>query len=141
MINKIKQSINQAGSLIKEQASAFGEAARQKGDSILNDWISILPKLKEHGLDTTFFAVSVSINPTLDVELQGEAKKFNIEYIEQILKEAKGNTPLKIVFNSIKTALQLYKRTDFEPLNPLIVRLKVRLSPEVRVSYGEQLME
>lgn len=141
MINKLKQSISIAGGLIREQANALGDAAKQKGYSIINDWISILPKMESYGLNTTFFSLSVSLNPTLDVELTGEAVKFNKEYLEQLIEENKTSTPISLVLNSIKTTYQLHQQTGFETLNPLMIRIKVRLSPEVRVSYGTQLSE
>lgn len=141
MIERIKQSITSAGDLIKEQANALGDAAKQKGYLIINDWISILPKMESYGLKTTFFSLSVSINPTLEVEMKGEAEKFDKEYCEKIIEENKGSTPMNLAFNAIKSTYQLYQRTEMKTLDPLIIRLKVRLSPEVRVSYGEQVTE
>ena len=141
MIDKIKKSFTTAGDLIKEQASAIGDAAKQKGFLIINDWISVLPKMESYGLETTFFSLSVSINPTLEVELKGDAEKFDQAYCEKLIEENKGSTPMNLAFNAIKTTNQLYRRTGMKTLNPLILRLKVRLSPEVRVSYGEQITE
>jgi len=141
MIGKFKQSISQAGELIKEQAAAFGDAAKQKGYNIINDWISILPKLMSYGFDVSFFSLSVSINPTLDVELTGDAKQFDIARIEECLEDSKGSTPLNLVFSAIKTTYQFHQKAELETLNPLCVRIKVRLSPEVRVSYGEPICE
>ncbi len=141
MINKFKQTFTNAGDLIKEQASALGDAAKQKGYSIINDWISILPKMKEYGLETSFFSLTVSINPTLEVELTGDAEKFTKDYVESLKEEAKGSTPMTLVFNSIKTTYQLHQQADLGTLNPLTVRIRVRLSPEIRVSYGEPICE
>ncbi len=141
MIKKIKQSISNAGDLIKEQANALGDAAKQKGYLIINDWISILPKMESYGLSTTFFSISVSLNPTLDVELSGNAEKFNKEYLDQLIEENKGSTPMNLVFSAIKTTYQLHQQTGFQTLDPLTVRVKVRISPEIKVSYGVQVTE
>ena len=141
MIDKVKQTISSAGDLIKEQATALSDAAKQKGYTIINDWISILPKMKEYGLETSFFSLTVSINPTLEVELTGDAEKFNKEYVEQLREESKGSTPMTLVFNSIKTTYQLHQRAELGTLNPLTVRIRVKLSPEIRVSYGEPICE
>ncbi len=141
MIGKFKKSISHAGEVIKEQAAALGDAAKQKGYDIIGDWISILPKLKSYGFEVSFFSLSVSINPTLEVELVGEAEKFDMEYIEKLLEESKGSTPLNLVFTSIKTTHQFHQRAELETLNPLCVRIRVRLSPEIRVSYGEPICE
>ncbi|MEO1258175.1 MAG: hypothetical protein AAFZ15_05235 [Bacteroidota bacterium] len=141
MLDKLKKSFTTAGDLIKEQATALGDAAKQKGYSIINDWISILPKMESYGLETTFFSLSVSINPTLEVEMKGDADKFDQEYCEKLIEENKGSTPMNLAFNAIKTTYQLYRQTEMKTLNPLILRIKVRISPEVRVSYGEQITE
>ena len=98
MIDKIKKSFSSAGDLIKEQATALGDAAKQKGYSIINDWISILPKMESYGLETTFFSLSVSINPTLEVEMKGDADKFDQEYCEKLIEESKGSTPMNLAF-------------------------------------------
>ncbi len=141
MIEKFRQSINQAGEVIKEQAAALGDAAKQKGFSIINDWISILPKMKSYGLEVSFFSLSVSINPTLEVELIGDAETFDKEYIEKLIEESKGSTPMNLVFSSIKTTHQLHNKAEIGTLNPLCIRVRVRLSPEIRVSYGEPICE
>ena len=141
MIGKIKQSINNAGELIKEQANALGDAARQKGFAIIEDWVSILPKMNAYGLETTFFSVSVSLNPTLDIELSGDPEKFDKEYLETLIEETKKSTPMNLVFSSIKTTQQLLQRNKLPVQRPLTVRIKVRLSPEIRVSYGIQVTE
>lgn len=141
MIEKIKNSFNRTGELIKEQAAALGDAAKQKGYNLINDWISILPKLKEYGLETSFFSLSVSLNPTLEMELTGDASKFDVVYLDEIIEETKSVTTLNLVFSSIKTTQQLFNNTTHETLNPLTVRIRVRLSPEIRVSYGEPVCE
>lgn len=141
MIEKIKNSFNRTGELIKEQAAALGDAAKQKGYNLINDWISILPKLKEYGLETSFFSLSVSLNPTLEMELTGDASKFDVVYLDELIEETKSVTTLNLVFSSIKTTQQLFNNTTHETLNPLTVRIRVRLSPEIRVSYGEPVCE
>ncbi len=141
MLDKFKKSISQAGEVIKEQAAALGDAAKQKGYDIINDWISILPNLMSYGFEVSFFSLSVSINPTMEVELVGDAEKFDKEYIEKCLEESKGSTPLNLVFTSVKTTYQLHQKAELETLNPLCVRIRVRLSPEIRVSYGDPIVE
>ena len=141
MINKFKETIQQAGGVLKEQALSLGDAAKAKGSSIVNEWIANIPGMEKQGLKVTYFSLGVSISPVLEVELQGQASDFSIEKINEILTEVKGSTPLTLVFNSVKTAAQLYERAELVPIDPLTVRIRVRISPEIKVSYGIPICE
>ena len=141
MIGKFKETIQQAGGVLKEQALSLGDAAKAKGSAIVNEWISNIPGMEKYGLQTTYFSLGVSISPTLEVELQGKTADFPLERLREILAEVKGNTPLSLVFSSMKTTVQLYQRAEIEAIDPLTVRVRVRLSPEIRVSYGIPICE
>ncbi|MCB0522681.1 MAG: hypothetical protein H6577_13695 [Lewinellaceae bacterium] len=141
MFDKFKQSIQQAGDVIKEQAASIGDAAKEKGYQIIETWISTIPKLEAYGFKTTFFSLSVSINPTLEVEMQAPPAKFEMDRINEILKENKDSTPVNLVFTAIKTTKQLHTRSRVALLSPLTVRISVRFSPEVRVSYGKPIVD
>ena len=140
MFDKIKHTISTAGEALKEQATSMGEAAKEKGFQIIEGWISNLPKLEAYGFKTTYFSVAVSINPTLEVEMQSEFEAFPLGRIEAILTENKGNTPVNLVFTAIKTTLLLHEKARVVTLNPMTVRITVRISPEVRVSLGSPLI-
>lgn len=141
MIDKFKLTIQQAGDVLKEQALSLGDAAKAKGSSIVNEWISNIPGMEKHGLKTTYFSLGVSISPVLEVELQGLSEDFTLDKIKVILEEVKGNTPLSLVFSSVKTSVQLYQRAELEPIDPMTVRIRVRLSPEIKVSFGIPICE
>lgn len=141
MFEKFKQGINLAGETLKEQAVSLGEAAKEKGFQIIDQWISILPKLEAYGFKTTYFSLSMSLNPTLDIEVRSSPETFPTGRIEAILNENKGNTPINLVFTAVKTTLQLREKARIEALDPLTVKIKVRLSPEIKVSLGNPIME
>ena len=141
MFEKIKETIAQAGETLKEQAHSIGEAAKEKGSQIINQWISILPKLEAYGFKTTYFAFNLSINPTLEVEMQSSSGAFPMGRIQAILDENKGNTPINLVFNTMKTTVQLHERARIEAIEPMTVKIRVKLSPEIRVSYGNPILE
>ncbi len=142
MFDKIKQTINTAGDTIKEQASAIGEAAKEKGFQIIENWISTLPKLEAYGFKTTYFSLAVSINPTLEVEMQSDHSAFPLGRVEAILAENKGsNSPVNLVFTALKTTLLLHEKARIEAINPLTVRISVRISPQVRVSLGNPIID
>ncbi len=136
MIDKILQTINSARDTLKEQANSLGEAAKEKGFKIIEGWISILPKLEAYGFKTTYFSFAISINPTLEVELQSDVEAFPLGRVEAILAENRKGGPVNLVFTALKTTILLHEKARVEPVNPLTVRISVRLSPEVRVSLG-----
>ncbi|MBI1223870.1 MAG: hypothetical protein GC192_01420 [Bacteroidetes bacterium] len=142
MFEKIKQTISTAGETIKEQASALSEAAKEKGYQIIDTWISTLPKLEAYGFKTNYFSLAVSINPTLEVEMQSDYSAFPIGRVEAILAENKGSSsPVNIVFTALKTTLVLHEKARIEAVNPLTVRISVRISPEVRISLGNPIID
>ena len=141
MFEKIKSTMQQAGDTIKGQAIALGEAAKEKGFQIIETWISIIPKLEAYGMNANYFSVSLSINPMLEVELQAFTADFPEERILLLLEENKDNTPLRLVFSAIKTTYQLHKKALIQMQEPLSVKIKVRLSPEIKVSLGRATLD
>ncbi len=141
MFEKIKKTINDAGESIIEQANSLGEAAKEKGYQFIDGWISTLPKLEAYGFKTTYFAMSVSINPTLVIEMRSDYEAFPLGRVDAILAENKGNSPVNLVFTAVKTTLLLHEKARIEAVNPLTVRVSVRFSPEVKVSLGNPIIE
>lgn len=142
MFEKIKQTISNAGENLYEQAASIGEAAKEKGYHIIENWITMLPKLEAYGFKTTYFALSVSINPTLNVEMRSDYEKFPIGRIDAILAENKGlNSPINLVFTAVKTTVMLHEKARIEAVNPLTVKVSVRFSPEIRVSFGNPIID
>ncbi len=138
MFEKIKQTIITAGECIKEQATSPGEAAKEKWMGIIDTWISTLPKLEAYGFKTNYFGISMSLNPTLEIEMQSLSDAFPIGRVEAILAENPGGSPVNIVFNAVKSAIKLHENARIGRLDPMTVRILVRLSPEVKVSFGVQ---
>jgi hypothetical protein len=137
MFDKIKQTINSAGESIKEQASSISESAKEKWMGMIDSWISTLPKLEAYGFKTHYFGVSMSLNPTLEIEIQSSVEAFPLGRIEAILTENPSSSPINIVFTAIKNAMKLYQSARIGPLNTMTVKISVRLSPEVKVSFGK----
>ena len=86
MLEKIRESIQQAGDLLREQAANVGETAKEKAYQLIENWVNALPKMEELGLEVTSFSIGVSINPTLEVELKGTHEDFSLSRIEYILE-------------------------------------------------------
>jgi hypothetical protein len=53
------------------------------------------------------------------------------------LKDNKGSAAMVSVFTTVKSTYTLYKSTG-NPLNdPLIIRLKIKITPEIKVTIGQ----
>jgi hypothetical protein len=140
MIDKLKNTLEQAGNVLKEQANLLGDSAKEKAYSLIEEWVMILPKLEASGLDITSFGTSISISPALLVELKGNHSDFTKARLEELLEEHKYSTPIRLVFNSIKTTYNLHDKSGSSIEEPLIVKIKVGLSPEINVFIGNPLI-
>ena len=63
------------------------------------------------------------------------------ELIAQRLREHKGETALTTVFTAVRTAYRLQRQTKAQLNDPLILKIIVRLNPEVRVVLGQPVLE
>lgn len=127
--------------MLRNQATSLKDGAKDKGYQIIEDWLQIFPKLEIYGLEITSFALSVAISPSLDVELRGKNANFSQDRLQQILDENRKSTALTSVFSTIKTAYSLHRRTYATLRDPLIVKIRIRISPEIKVIIGMPSME
>ena len=141
MIDKIKKTLQDVTEAVKEQASTIGEGAKEKTYQVIEDWLKIFPKLEIYGLEMTSMALSVAISPALEAELMGEHKNFPIERLDQILEKEGKNPAMFSVFNTIKSTYNLHRKTYASLKDPLIVKIKIRISPEIKVFLGKPVIE
>ena len=139
--SKIIHALQEASGAIKSQAASISEGAREKSNQIIEEWLGIFSKLEHYQLKMNSFSVSLGFSPGLEAELQGWHADFTPERLEQILKEVKGNPGLLSVFTTVKTTYALYRKTNLPLVEPLIVRVRVRLAPEISVFIGKPLIE
>ena len=140
MIDKLKNTLNQAGNVIKEQATMLSDSAKEKAFNLIEEWVMILPKLEASGMEITSFGISVSISPTLEVELKGKHADFSQKKLSKLIEEHKLSTPLRLVFSTIKTTYNLHEKSGSSIEEPLIVKIKVGISPEINVFIGMPLI-
>ncbi len=141
MIDKIKQTIRELTDAVQEQASTFGENAKEKGYQIIDEWLQIFPKLELYKLEITSFSLGVAISPLVEVELVGKHEDFTKERLQQIMEETRRNTALSLVFSTINMAYSMHRKTYATLRDPLIVKIKIKISPEVRVFIGEPMIQ
>ena len=141
MIDKLKQAIQEAGELLKDQASSIGEGAKERSYQLIDDWLQVFPQLELYGLEITSFALSVAISPSVEVELVSKHENFTKERLDQIIAENKGKATILSVFNTIKTTYQFHRKIYANLREPLIVKIRIRLSPEIQVFVGEPIIQ
>jgi hypothetical protein len=149
MLDKIKQSVaatsdafkgqvTQLTDTVKEQANQLTESVREKTSALIEDWIQIFPKMENYGLHMTAFGVKMGISPALECELTGEAEDFTIESLDGMIEDAKGNSPLILVFKTIRMTYDWHRRTGSEQhFDKVFVKISVQLTPEVIVYLGQ----
>jgi hypothetical protein len=157
MLEKFKKSINTATDSLKEQAvqltdsmketvrektTELSDAVREKTNQLFDDWLQIFPNLENYGLKVMSFGFCMGISPALDVELRGSAADFTLDRLELILAEVEGNRALSTVFKAIKTTYSLHAKTgsDYHNFDVILLKLSIRITPEVKVYLGQPLL-
>lgn len=141
MIDKLKRTFQEATEMLKDQAANLGEGAKERTYKLIDEWLQIFPKLEIYGLEITSFSLSVAISPSLEVELTGKHEDFTPEKLEEILKEDGKNAAMFSVFNTIRMTYSLHRKVYAALKEPLIVKIKLRISPEIKVFIGEPIIQ
>jgi hypothetical protein len=137
MIDRLKKAFQEASDAIKEQAGSLGENAKERGYQYIEEWLQIFSRMQGYGLEMVNFSLTVALSPSLEVEMRGRHQDFTPENVEKILKDNKGSAAMVSVFTTVKSTYTLYKSTG-NPLNdPLIIRLKIKITPEIKVTIGQ----
>ena len=136
MIEKIWQTLHDATGMLKDSASSIGQGAREKTQEVIEEWLKVFPKLEAYGFQVTSFSLGVSINPSLEAELRAQHDAFPPERIEQYLVDTRASTAMQLVFTTVKSTYGLYRKANLPLRGELIVRLRIRISPEIRVIIG-----
>lgn len=141
MIDKIVKTLQDAGDSLREQASNIGTGAKEKTYTMIEDWLKVFPQLEIYGLKVESFALGVALSPSLEVDLKGAHADFSEKRLEELLAKEENSTALRTVLSTIKTTYSLHRRIYADLQEPLIVKIRVRISPEVKVFIGEPLIQ
>ncbi|MBK7808084.1 MAG: hypothetical protein KA270_03085 [Saprospiraceae bacterium] len=148
MLKNILKTLQETGDIVVEKASELNDAAKEKFQeakeqtrdkvlSIIEEWVELLPKLMALGFEMTSFGISMSLSPCMLAELKGKTDDFSEERIKELLEIHKEDKSLKLFLNVIKTTFVLHKKTNAGMKDDLIVRVEVKLSPEIKVFIGQ----
>ena len=141
MIDKIVKTLQDAGESLREQAGNLGTGAKEKTYQLIDDWLKVFPQLEIYGLKVESFALGVALSPSLEVDLKGSHKDFSMQRLEEILANPDSTCARRTVISTIKTTYSLHRRIYADLQDPLIVKIRIRLSPEVKVFIGEPLIQ
>ncbi len=141
MIDKLKQAFQEATEAIREQAGNLGEGAKERTYRLIDEWLSVFPRIELYGLEMTSFALSLALSPGLEVEFKGRHEQFPKERLDEILQECKGSPALTSVFTTIRTTYNLHRKVYGSLQDPLILKVKLRLAPEIKVYIGKPIIE
>ena len=122
-------------------ANTVGEGTRERTNKLIEDWLDIFPTLGGYGLEITSFSMALALSPSLNVELLGTHENWTEEAISQRMAAHRGETAITMVFTAIRTAYRLQRQTKAPLRDPLILKVIVRITPEVRVVLGQPVLE
>ncbi len=141
MIDKIKKVLQDASEVIKDQTNALGDGAKERSFKLIEEWLQIFPRLESYGFEMTSFSLGVAISPSVEVELTAPHGQFPMPKIQTIIEENKKTSAINTVFTTIRTAYQLHEKTTSPMREPLIVKVRIRISPEIKVFIGEPIIQ
>ncbi len=136
MIDILKKTLQEASEVVGN----IGTNAKEKGYELIEEWLKGIPTLREAGLEVTSFALGVAISPSLELELRGKHEDFPPERIQELLNQNKLNPVTTSVFTTLKTTYKLHASIDAPIQNPLIIKVKVKIPPEINVFLGEPII-
>ena len=140
MFEKLKTAASEATEKIRSAASELGDAAREKALSVIDGWVEILPRIELLGLEIRSFGLTVGLNPCLEVELEGSAGAMTTDRIDEILAENADSSYIKWIFQAVRTTTGLHNRANASAIEPLLVKIRVKLSPEITVFIGRPFL-
>jgi hypothetical protein len=135
-ISSLFESAKNAGAFIKEKAAAASQATM---DSILHSiekWLEEFPKIESYGLQIRNFGFIMGLSPALEVEMVGSKDSFPPERLNEIIAENKSTSLTGMIFSAIRTTYKLHAKVAQEPEDPLIIKIRLSISPEIAVYIG-----
>ncbi len=141
MFDKLLRTLQDASEAIMDQANSLGDNAKEKSYKLIDEWLQVFPKLEVYGLEVTSLALGVAISPSLEVELKGKHEQFTPDYVQKILDENRSSAAITSVFTTIKTTYTLHRRIYATLREPLVVKIRIKLSPEIKVYIGEPIIQ
>lgn len=136
-LNALFETAQNAGAFLKDKASSAGQAALDRTISAIEKWLEEFPKIESYGLKVYNFGFVMGLSPALEVDMRGSHTSFSPEKLAEILEAHKSSSLTSMVFSAIKTTYRLHGKIAQTLEEPLIVKIRLSLSPEISVFMGK----
>ena len=136
-ISTLFESAKTASNALREKATEMGQGAVDTTIAAIEKWLEEFPKIESYGLRVSSFSFIMRLSPSLEVELKGSHTNFSPERLNEIVAENKTTTLTGMLFAAIRTAYRLHGKIASNPKDPLIVKIRLSLSPEISVFIGD----
>ena len=130
------ESAKNTGAMFQDKFTEVGQVALDNTVQAIEKWLEEFPKIESYGLKVANFSFVMRISPSLEVEMRGTNADFPPERIAEILAENKSTSLTGMIFSAIKTTYRLHAKISPTPVDPLIVKIKLSISPEISVFIG-----
>ncbi|RME95378.1 MAG: hypothetical protein D6772_13290 [Bacteroidetes bacterium] len=141
MIDKVIKALQDAGESLREQTAHIGTGAKEKAYQLIEDWLQVFPQLEAHGLVVKSFALGLALSPSLEVDMVGKHADFTPEKLAALLATKQTEQGVRTVLSAIRTTYRMHQRIGAPLQEPLIVKVRIKLSPEVKVFLGEPVIQ
>jgi len=135
-LSAIFESAQQAGNILKEKTAGLSQAALDHTIAAIEKWLEEFPKIEAYDLKVANFGFVMGLSPALELEMRGSHTSFPPEKLAEILAAHKSSSLTWMVFSAIKTAYRLHGKIAQTLEEPLIVRIRLSISPEISVFVG-----
>lgn len=136
-LNTILESAKAKGSALKEKAAAGGQEAMAKMIGAMDKWLVEFPHIESYGLEVKNFMLNMSLSPSIEMELVGTCAAFPPTRLTEIMQENKPSSLTYMIMKAIHTTYQLHDKVTQYIEDPLIIKIRISLSPEISVFLGQ----
>jgi len=137
MKQEIQKAFSQVAATLKETITDVSESAKEKTIALLESWLDVFPELESIGFEISSFGVVMAISPALEVELIGPAGLFDEGRMETFREAYKDNSHMSMVLRAIRTSKTMYHKLGKEYSDEILLKIKVKIPPEVGVFFGK----
>lgn len=138
--NQLLDDAKSAGNKIKEKASEIGQAASDKVVTTMEHWLEEFPRIESYGLKISSFSFIMAISPKIEIEMIGSHADFSAERLDEIIAELNGSSLSAMIYKAIRTTYSLHRKVVQELEDPLIVKIRLSITPEVSVFIGRPMI-
>ncbi len=139
-VNSFLESAKTASDKLREATSAAGQAVKDKTLQSFDRWLEEFPRVESYGLEITNFGFKMGLSPSVDLELQGPHIAFPKARLDEIIAENKSTTLTNMIFSAIRTTYGMHNKVASMLEEPLFVKIRISLSPEISVFIGKPVV-